>query len=303
MYDRILIPTDGSDHVEPATEYGLELAQRYDATVHAVHVVDSSPIERKLDLTALELEDETPPDTWYAAGDSATREIVDRAAERGLETVTEVHRGIPAREIASYVDDNDIDLVSMGTRGHTGLNRLLFGSVTARTVRTVDVPVLSVKSSGAERSSEGLQPTRFEDILVPIDGSKQAQAAINHGLDIARTDDATFHALHVLDRRAYASRPGNTWNDLREAMEDSGETLLDNVRSKVEQNDMAPITDTRHGIPHQAIQEYIDEQGIDLVAMGTHGRSGIERHVIGSVTERVLRSSTIPVLTIRGPWN
>lgn len=303
MYDTILIPTDGSSHVEPAIEYGLALAQRYDATVHALHVVDSSPIERKLDLTALELENETPPDSWYAAGDSATREVADRATEEGVEAVTEVHRGIPVREVASYIDRNDIDLVSMGTRGHTGLNRLLFGSVTARIVRTVDVPVLSVKSSELEHSSDAPRDPLFENILVPTDGSKQAQAAVDHGLDIARTYDATFHALHVLDRRAYASRPGNTWDDLREAMEDSGKTLLENVRSKAEQNEMTFVTDTRHGVPHQAIQEYIDERGIDLVVMGTHGRSGIERQIIGSVTERVLRSSSIPVLTIRGTWN
>ena len=162
MYDDILVPTDGNDHVEPAIEHGIGLAREYNATVHALHVVDSSPVERKLELIALELDGGTVPDSWYAGSDSATREVANRATERGLDTVTEVRRGIPAREIRSYIADNGIDLVSMGTRGHTGLDRLLFGSVTASVARTTEVPVLSVESSPTDRSSDPPQHARSE---------------------------------------------------------------------------------------------------------------------------------------------
>ncbi|WP_435119975.1 universal stress protein [Halolamina sp. C58] len=82
MYDHILVPTDGSDHVEPAVEYTLDLAQHYDCTVHALHVVDSSPIERKLELTALD--DESLPESWHAAGDDATQRVADRAMTEGF---------------------------------------------------------------------------------------------------------------------------------------------------------------------------------------------------------------------------
>lgn len=190
MYTDILIPTDGSDNVEPAIQYGFDIARRYDATVHALHVVDSSPIERKLELTALETDLETLPDTWYEAGDDATKQIGTRAAEHGLDAVTEVRRGIPAREIRSYITDTGIDLVCMGTRGHTGLDRVLLGSVTTRIVRTVDIPVLSVKAKPAISESE--TQGGFENILIPTDGSKPAREAVTHALDLARTYDATL---------------------------------------------------------------------------------------------------------------
>lgn len=297
MYDNILVPTDGSDHVEPAVEYALGLAEGYDATVHGLHVVDSSPIERKLELTALDTDDESLPDSWVAAGDDVTQQIADRATNRGIQVVTEVRRGIPAREIESYVEDNDIDLVSMGTRGHTGLDRLLLGSVTTRLVRTLDVPVLCVNTR-TYGSSPGSPPSvQFDDILVPTDGSKPAQDAVARGLDLARTYDATLHGLYVVDRRAYASRPGRTWTDLQQVLEEHGTTVLDELQSAAEDANVPAVTELRQGIPHRAIHDYAGEADVDLIAMGTHGRSGLSRRIIGSVTERVLRSSEVPVLT------
>lgn len=299
MHNDILIPTDGSDQVEPAVQYGLTLAQWDDATVHALHVVDSSPIERTLKLTTGETEQKTPPDTWYNAGDAATRQIADQASERGLEAVTEVRRGIPAQEIQSYIADNGIDLACMGTRGRTGLDRLLLGSVTTRIVRTVDIPVLCVKPEATEGISDSERLSPFENILVPTDGSKQAKKAVTQALDLARSGNATLHALYVVDRSAYASRPGYTWNELQQLLEQSGATVLEDVQSRVAQEELSVITEMRHGVPHQTVQEYCAQHDIDLVAMGTHGRSGLSRQLIGSVTERVLQHSNVPVLTVR----
>jgi nucleotide-binding universal stress UspA family protein len=300
MYTDILIPTDGSDNVEPAIQCGLDLARRYDATVHALHVVDSSPIERRLELTALEPDLETLPDTWYDAGDAATQQIATRAAEHGIDAVTEVRRGIPEREIRSYITDTGIDLICMGTRGHTGLDRVLLGSVTTRIVRTVDIPVLSVKSKLMEALSESEIQKGFENILVPTDGSKPAREAVTHALDLARTYDATLHALYVVDRGAYASRPGWTWDELQQVLEQNGETVVEDVQSRTAADGISVAAEITHGVPHQAIEEYCNQHGIDIVVMGTHGRSGLTRQLIGSVTERVLRSSDVPVLTIRG---
>ena len=300
MYTDILIPTDGSDNVEPSIQCGLDLARRYDATVHALHVVDSSPIERRLELAAVEPDLETLPDTWYDAGDAATQQIATRAAEHGIDAVTEVRRGIPAREIRSYITDTGIDLICMGTRGHTGLDRVLLGSVTTRIVRTVDIPVLSVKSKLTEALSESEIQKGFENILVPTDGSKPAREAVTHALDLARTYDATLHALYVVDRGAYASRPGWTWDELQQVLEQNGETVVEDVQSRAAAEGVSVAAEKTNGVPHQAIGEYCDQHEIDLIVMGTHGRSGLSRHLIGSVTERVLWNSDEPVLTIRG---
>jgi nucleotide-binding universal stress UspA family protein len=186
----------------------------------------------------------------------------------------------------------------MGTRGHTGLDRVLLGSVTTRLVRTVDIPVLSVKAKQA-LSEPGMRGG-FETILVPTDGSKPAREAVTHALDLARTYDATLHALYVVDRGAYASRPGWTWDELQQVLEQNGETVLEDVQSRATADGVSVAAEITHGVPHQAIGDYCDQHGIDLVVMGTHGRSSLSRRIIGSVTERVLRNSDEPVLTIRG---
>ncbi|WP_152041605.1 universal stress protein [Salinigranum salinum] len=136
MYDRILLPTDGSPGAERAIRHAVDLAGRYDATLHALSVVDGggSPI-----VGGEDVEDELT-----ARGARALGTVRERAARADVPVVGDLAWGEPAREIQRYVDDAGIDLVVMGTRGRTGLERRLLGSVTERVVRSVGVPVLTV---------------------------------------------------------------------------------------------------------------------------------------------------------------
>ncbi|WP_248897069.1 universal stress protein [Haloplanus halobius] len=137
MYDNILIPTDRSDPAAEATEHALELAAQYDATVHALYVVDSrmSPITPSMDESALrDLLQESPP----------TAAVADACRERSLSVRTALRAGVPHEVIADYVRENDIDLVVMGRHGRAGLSRRLLGSTASRVLRTVDRPVLTV---------------------------------------------------------------------------------------------------------------------------------------------------------------
>jgi nucleotide-binding universal stress UspA family protein len=139
MYRTILVPTDGSDGAVAAATHALDIARTYGATVHALHVVDvrMSPIDTDMDrdevVRLLEQSGEKPT--------APIRELGERA---GVPTVESVRLGVPAEIIRGYVDDHDVDLVVMGTRGRTGLEHVLLGSVTERTLRTVDAPVLAV---------------------------------------------------------------------------------------------------------------------------------------------------------------
>lgn len=144
MYENILIPTDKSDGSELAIERGLELAETYGATAHALYVVEpvytaDYSAERILDA----LEDE---------GEQATAAVAAKGDERGVPVKTEVRRGTPHSQILEYADEHDIDLIVLGTHGRTGLDRYLLGSVTEKVVRLSDVPVLtvSIQSHGKE---------------------------------------------------------------------------------------------------------------------------------------------------------
>lgn len=140
----------------------------------------------------------------------------------------------------------------------------------------------------------------YTDILVPTDGSKGAAAAIGPAVDVASKYDARVHALSVIEPMALGV-------DVRsEAILDSLEKAAqDAVATVEEQATHASIsaveTAIEHGSPYRAIRSYVDEHDVDLVVMGTHGRSGIERYLLGSVAEKTVRTSPVPVMTVRQP--
>lgn len=290
MYDDILIPTDGSGGVKSAIEHGLSLADWYDATVHALHVIELTDIQA-------ELLPDVPAD-WEREGDRATQEVASRAREFDVDVVTEVSRGTPYEVILDYVDDHDVDLIAMGTHGRSGLEKFLLGSVTERVVGGVTVPVLCVRRS-EKRAEMPPAELSYERILVPTDGSKSARRATDHALELARTYGGTVHALNVVDRTAYAPRPGLEWDELEGTLAEAGKRSTERIADAADEMGLTVVTAVRDGVPHRVIGQYADEHEIDLIAMGTHGRTGLAKWVIGSVTERVLRSSVIPVLTVK----
>ena len=157
----------------------------------------------------------------------------------------------------------------MGTHGRSGVDRYLFGSLAERTLRTAHVPVLTV------REVEG--DATLDEILIATDGSDGAERAGDHAIAIAAAAGARLHVLTVGDdapARSLAARA-------REAGVDATVAV-------------------RTGRPHEAILDYADEAGVDLVTLGSHGRTGVERVLLGSVAERVLRTATRPVLAV-GP--
>jgi nucleotide-binding universal stress UspA family protein len=141
MYDRILLPTDGSSGTEAAAEQAFELARRFDSYLDVLHVVDTSvlPLDSHSQTIFQELE---------AEGLESVESLTDRAREFGVDDVTgTVLRGDPDQVIVDYASNNDADLVVMGTHGRTGLDRVLLGSVTERVLRLSPVPVLTVPLS------------------------------------------------------------------------------------------------------------------------------------------------------------
>ncbi|TKX64882.1 universal stress protein [Halorubrum sp. GN12_10-3_MGM] len=144
MYSDVLVPTDGSPASDAAIEHAIDLADRYDARLHALYVVDGAA------YSSLEAGAEIVVEALESEGEEATGRVADAAADAGVECVTTVASGTAYQSIHDYVDGNDIDVVVMGTHGRKGLDRYLLGSVTERVVRTSDVPVLTVRQPADE---------------------------------------------------------------------------------------------------------------------------------------------------------
>lgn len=152
MYDAILVPTDGSDGATAAAEHAIDLAATHDATVHALYAADmpySYDFDAERLLEILEHE-----------GESVVEDVAERCREVNVESATAVRRGDPSRVILDYADENDVDLVVMGTHGRRGIVRFLLGSVAERVLRLSETPVLAVRrqTSGDDpdpRTDEG----------------------------------------------------------------------------------------------------------------------------------------------------
>jgi len=153
MYDKILVPTDGSDVAEAAVDQAIDIAGNYGAEVHALYVADTDAIAYSLgteQVDRIRQGDFAEMTELRKKAEAATGYVADLAAEHGLEVVEHHAGGRPHDMIADYAADNDIDLIVMGSHGRAGVRRALLGSVTERTLRSTHVPVLVVDYQGAD---------------------------------------------------------------------------------------------------------------------------------------------------------
>jgi len=139
----------------------------------------------------------------------------------------------------------------------------------------------------------------YERILVPTDGSPGTAETVAHGLAVAGEHGAAVHALYVVDKKLlYAA--GDERDGVASELRAEGEDAVGHVADAADERGLSAVTEVREGVPHREILRYVDETGVDLIAMGTHGRTGPDRVVnMGSVTERVIENAGVPVLAVQ----
>ncbi|WP_336337594.1 universal stress protein [Haloarcula brevis] len=290
MYDHVLIPVDGSDEATAAARRGLALAKAFDATAEAVYVVEGRA--RRLARTDRER------DQLRDHGEAVLADVEALAADVGQPVTTALLEGKPSVRIDEHARETDAGLVVLGRQGMTGLGKRLLGGVTEQLLHRATVPVLVV--SGAE-PTEGFD---YSQILLPTDGSENAETATRHGAALAARYGATVHVLNVVDIQA----AGGTFNagGLNEAfverLEANGRDAvasvadaLDTATPDVAVETAVARTDSFDGVA-PGIREYVADNDIDLVVMGSHGRSNLQRRLLGSVTSQLLRTVSVPVL-------
>ena len=289
MYDTIVVPTDGSPAAETAVETALAFARRFDATVHAITVTELDEVPAAIRSEATD-ELREHGEELLARFDTESSEAGVTATTRVLETTEPTHRAI-----IDYATDHDADLIVMGTEGRTGVNRLVTGSVTERTLRLSPVPVLTV------HDQTPVDPD-FEHVLVPTDGSDPAGLAATHAITLAAAIDGGMHVVHVVDHSAVSGGFGSP--EILDALEAAGKEAVDDVIDRADEAGLRSVeASVLSGTPVQALLDYVDERDIDLIVMGTHGRTGLDRYLLGSVTEKIVRLADVPVLTVSPPAN
>lgn len=283
--DSVLIPTDGSAGALAGAKIGIALAARTGADVHVLSVV------RVPELAELTGDETISP--LEADAREATEAVAELAAgyDEQFDVTTAVRRGTPFQSIREYANRREIDVISMGTNGRTGLNRFLLGSVTENVLRTARTPVLVVPSAAGVAS---IDDATFDRVLLPTDGSQGAEIATEWGMALATAVGASVRALSVVDVRRY---PGHSERErVRDALEDRGQEALETVRGRGDTAGVDVSGSIEAGSPANVILGAVTDA--DLVVMGTHGQTGVGQWFLGSVTENVVRQSEIPVLCV-----
>lgn len=292
MYDHILVPTDGSDHADRAADHAVLLAEAFDATVHLLTVVDIEAAGGPFSAGGVDdayVEQRTADDR---------KALTEQKAALG-ETVrveTKVVTGTPAEGILDYVRETEIDLVVMGTHGRSGLRRYLTGSVAERVLRLSPVPVVTVRETEASAVGSG-----YGDILVPTDGSERADAAVEHALAVADAFGSTVHAVSIINVGDIATGGEvSVPPEFLEELENAARAATEAVASEAAAAGVTALTRVQTGRPKHDLLEYVADHDIDLVVMGTHGRTGLDRVLLGSTAEALVRRAEVPVLTVSG---
>jgi len=142
--------------------------------------------------------------------------------------------------------------------------------------------------------------TLYDRILVPTDGSPEGSRAVAHAIDLAEAHDATVSALYVINTASYNGLPMETsWEGVTTLLNTDGQHALDTVEAQATDRGIPAETEITEGSPAKEIIQTAEQQDCDLIVMGTHGRGGLDRLLLGSVAEKVVRAARIPVTTVR----
>jgi len=288
MYDNILLPFDGSDGAAEVLHHASEIAHWADATIHVLYVADTT----RNSVTVVE---EHTIDVLERQGEEIIEEAEDTLDTLGNAYETDIVQGNPAPTIVEYADQYDQDLVVMPTHARDGIERYLVGSVSEKVVRLSSVPVLSVRMQPDEQLT-----FPYENILIPTDGSAAATHAAEYLVEFAATIDATVHVVSVVKDAALGVDVRSTVSGKEN--EQAAAKAIDTVVSHAETHGVAnTVRHIEHGSPVEEFLDIIESNDIHTVGMGTTGKRGTDRILLGSVAEKTVRSAPVPVMTVAEP--
>ena len=294
----ILYPTDFSDTAQQALNHALFLAEQFEAELHMLHAV----ILHENDPRAPERRFPEPSDllqNLFEIADSEMARIIE-AHQAKTFTVKEAKvKGFSAGQvILEYADLNEIDLIVMGTHGRRGPARMFLGSVTEEVIRQANCPVLTLRRRDTPPSGDAM-----EKILVPIDFSEHSKAALSYAREIAALYDSSLQLVHAIEEPIYpyfyAPAGGFAVAQQLEELRTKTDQALDKLLAESEGPEVPSEKFVVTGRPAIEITRLADEQSSDMIVIATHGLTGLERLLVGSTAEQIVRLSNCPVFTVK----
>lgn len=305
MLEQLLVTLDGSEFGEHALPFAKAIAERTGASVNISHVhccepptdlLHNTPFQYEgVSMDAYEMKDAEQQRAYLKARESALKaELPDnRICSALLEGYVTEALERHAREIGA-------DLVVMTTHGRTGVSRAWLGSVADSLVRHSSFPLLVIRPM--EDGSTFPVPA-FSHILVPLDGSPLGEKILEPALDLAKAMDARFTLLHVVSPHVtVGARVSPVPSGRLEERMEKAQAYLEGVVGRLgDEGVEAQSRIESHYAPARAILNLAEEENVDLVALATHGYTGVKRALLGSVADKVLRGAKWPLLLERPP--
>lgn len=285
MFQRILFATDFSAHSQPALDRAIAWGARPGARLELLHVMQPAvyTMAGEVTLSTGDLEDQL-----FRELEEEMKRLVERVRERVPSATGHVTRGYPGQVIVEHATWSRAELVVMGTDGHGAVARAVLGSVADRVVRSSRVPVMLVPHGG--RAVSGLPKA----IVAPTDFSTRAHRAIVTTLELASELGADVTLVHAYEVPRFVDRDPSVKAALREAMATQVWEEHPGLRERPRVAALA-----REGAAAPTIVGLCEEQHADLVAMASTGRGFLSSFLLGGVTDRVVRTSHVPVLVLR----
>lgn len=283
MLQKILVPLDGSELSDRILEQVRRLLVREDAEVTLIRVV-----------TEASLESETSADAVLASAREHLERVRGSLRAQGARAESDLLVGDPASRINEFASSYAPSLIAMSTHGRTGLMRWVRGSVAERVLRTSHHPLL-LSHPAPRRVNPATAPSpgqlRFRKVLVPLDGSDRAAAILPLVAEFARLYDAELILHHAVEVPPIGFKPLTILSSAE------AQAALEHAASRV--SGVRVRARVTHGVAAAAILDLAAEEQVDLVAIASHGRTGLDRWAFGSVAEHVVRSCTAPLLVKR----
>jgi nucleotide-binding universal stress UspA family protein len=301
MASRILVPLDGSSLAEQALSCAVTLAQGLPAELVLVRAIWIPPdVLEILDEATVELN--AIVDQLEAEANDYLGALVEQLRETGLNVRHGVRRGPAAEAILDYAGQANIDQIVMATHGYSGIKRWTHGSVAERVLQTARVPLLLVRVGERDLARDWQQPARCHRILVPLDGSPVAEQILPTVITVAQAMSAELILFQVPIAHVSGWVTGEWYLPVQgvlETAEQDAHAYLSAVAGRLEEQGLDVLTATEIGSVANCIVEYAEANHVDLIAMCTHGRTGLARWALGSVADRVLRAGSTPIFLVR----
>jgi nucleotide-binding universal stress UspA family protein len=295
--EKLLVATDGSESGERAVSFAISLAQAHESTIEFCDAVDldgallsccTTQGESALMMPLIDVLE----DAGSAVGDVARA----RARAAGVVSTSSVLSGRSVNAILDCANDHHFDAVVVGTAGKIGLERIFSGSTADGVVRRSAIPVFVVPPGATAHASS------FANVFVALDDSDPGDAALAFSLRLAAAEHARLTICSVVDTthvslggEYYVYDPKITISELHDAAEALVTAAYDHARDRNVRCERSVVD----GSPVDALLAAARAKGADVIVVGTHGRRGLRRWLLGSVAETIMRRSDVPVVVVR----